>query len=372
MNSMTPADKRGPIAIVLGTRPEIIKLAKITQLLGDDAHIVHTGQHYDANLSDVFFEEFDMRQPDTFLGIGGQTRGTQIGYGTAALDELFASLKPSGVVVQGDTNSVVAGALAANANGIPLVHVEAGLRSFDRRMPEEHNRIVTDHLSDLCLAPTELNVSNLRAEGIRDKLVVKTGNPIVEAVERLMPDATAREELLIRYGLTAQRFVLATFHRPENVDTKETLGHVVRALAALDVPVLLPLHPRTRRRLTDFGLASAAKPLHIVEPIGYREFIGLGAEAQLVISDSGGVQEEVSVYKRPAVVVRRSTERQEVDGTFVERFEPGPDLAFQLAAELERSVQRAVELAEMPSPYGDSFAPQRCVEAIRTLIEQTS
>jgi len=369
---MSSPKGQGQIAVVLGTRPEIIKLAKITQLLGDDAHIVHTGQHYDANLSDVFFTELDMRPPDTFIGVGGQTRGQQIGNGTAALDELFTSLHPSAVVVQGDTNAVVSGALAANANEIPLVHVEAGLRSFDRRMPEEHNRVVTDHLSDLCLAPTDLNVENLKAEGITHDAVTKTGNPIVEAVKRLMPTKDERSGLLERHGLKREEYVLATFHRPENVDARETLRSVLGALASLSVPVLLPLHPRTQKRIDDFGLSSVADELSIVDPIGYRDFIGIGAESRLIISDSGGVQEEVSVYKRPAVVIRRSTERQEVEGTFAQRFEPGPDLGSQLATELAHAVDRAADLKEMPSPYGDSSAPQRSVQAIRALIERTT
>ena len=368
---MSTASGPGPIAVVLGTRPEIIKLAKITELLGDDAHLVHTGQHYDSNLSAVFFTEFGMRPPDTFIGVGGQTRGEQIGNGTAELDALFSKLQPSAVVVQGDTNAVLAGALAANANEIPLVHVEAGLRSFDRRMPEEHNRVVADHLSDLCLAPTDLNVANLKAEGIPDEVILRTGNPVIEAVERLMPTEDDLVALASQYGLEREKYVLATFHRPENVDAKETLESILVALASLDAPVLLPLHPRTQQRISDFGLTDIASRLTIVDPIGYRDFIGLGAESQLIISDSGGVQEEVSVYKRPAVVIRRSTERQEVEGTFVRRFEPGSDLPAQLGTELERSLDRAAELADMPSPYGDANAPERSVEAIRALVEQT-
>jgi UDP-N-acetylglucosamine 2-epimerase (non-hydrolysing) len=368
---MSGRNPRGPIAVVLGTRPEIIKLAKITQLLGDDVHIVHTGQHYDANLSDVFFTEFGMRPPDTFIGVGNLTRGAQIGKGTAALDDLLSSLSPSAVVVQGDTNAVAAGALAANANGIPLVHVEAGLRSYDRRMPEEHNRVIADHLSDLCLAPTALNVANLAAEGIDGDVVVRTGNTIVEAVERLMPTEDERAGLARRFGVEPEGFVLGTLHRPENVDDKDTLANLLTSLASLDVPVLIPLHPRTQKRIAEFGLANIAARLRVVDPIGFRDFIGLGAEARLIVSDSGGVQEEVSVYKRPAVVIRRSTERQEVEGTFVQRFEPGPALASQLADELERSTQRTAELQDVSSPYGDSSAPQRSVEAILALVERT-
>ena len=365
---MSSREGSGPVTVVLGTRPEIIKLARIVEMLGDDVHVVHTGQHFDANLSETFFTEFGMRPPDTSIGVGGQTRGEQIGNGTAALDELFSSLHPSVVVVQGDTNAVLAGALAANANDVPLAHVEAGLRSFDRRMPEEHNRVVADHLSDLCLAPTPLNVANLADEGIAGNRVLLTGNPVVEAVERLMPDSDERRAILDSFDVRPDEFVLATFHRPENVDDPGTLEIILRALGGLELPVLLPLHPRTQQRIIDFSLEVPARGIRIVDPIGYRTFIGLGAQARLVVSDSGGVQEEVSVYKRPAVIVRRSTERQEVEGTFVDRHIPDAGLAASLAEAVATAVQRTGELAAVPSPYGDATAPAQIVAAIRRLV----
>ncbi len=369
---MSTASPPRPVAVVLGTRPEIIKLARITELLGQRAHVVHTGQHYDENLSDVFFTEFGMHPADTFIGVGGQTRGEQIGNGTTALDALFEDLDPAAVIVQGDTNAVAAGALAANARAIPLVHVEAGLRSFDKRMPEEHNRIIADHLSDLALAATDLNVKNLSSEGIDGDRVVLTGNPVVEAVGRLMPGLDDRRAILERFEVDAERFVLATFHRPENVDDPDTLASILEALGAIDAPVLLPLHPRTQDRVHTFSLDDLASPLRIVDPIGYREFIGLGAESRLVVSDSGGVQEEVSVYKRPAVVVRRSTERQEVEGTFVRRLEPGDALADQLVQEFEAAADRTDALSHLPSPYGDTHSPHTCVDAIDDLLDRVS
>jgi UDP-N-acetylglucosamine 2-epimerase (non-hydrolysing) len=369
---MSSQDAPAPIVIVLGTRPEIIKLAKIVELLEDEVYVVHTGQHFDTNLSESFFTEFGMRPPDTFIGVGGQTRGAQIGNGTTALDELFASLRPSAVVVQGDTNAVLAGALAANANDVPLVHVEAGLRSFDRRMPEEHNRVVTDHLSDRCLAPTSLNVANLAAEGIGGPTVLLTGNPIIEAVERLLPSSLEQQHIAQSFGLDPEGFVLATFHRPENVDDPGRLETILTALGGLALPVLLPLHPRTQQRIDEFSLESVAASVQIVDPIDYRSFIGLGARARLVVSDSGGVQEEVSVYKKPAVVVRRSTERQEVEGTFVERHEPDETLAETLASALHGAEQKAKELEDVPSPYGDETAPTQIVSAIRELVRSRS
>ena len=360
---------RGPVAIVLGTRPEIIKLAKISQLLGEDAYVVHTGQHYDVQLSDAFFTEFGMRLPDTTVRVGGLSRGAQIGNGVAALDGLFQDLRPRAVVVQGDTNSVVAGSIAANANDLPLVHVEAGLRSFDKRMPEEHNRIIADHLSNLCLAPTNGNVANLADEGITGSIVARVGNPVVEAVERLMPPLDDRRTLAEQLGVDTDGFVLATFHRPENVDTQYALKTILEALAALPMPAVFPIHPRTRLRIEQFGLESFASRLLLVDPVGYRDFIGLGVSSRMVVSDSGGVQEEVSVYKKPAVSIRRSTERGEVEGTFVTRLEPGDGLAGELARELERAPDRTATLASLPSPFGTPDSPQIAVDAIRALID---
>jgi len=257
----------------------------------------------------IFFDEFGMRNPDTHIQIGGATRGAQIGAATTKLDELFSDLRPSCVVVQGDTNTVTAGSLAANAREIQLVHVEAGLRSNDRTMPEEHNRIIADHLADLCLAPTDIAVHNLATENIDGTRVRRTGNTIVEAVHRLMPDAADRRSITTAHGVRPGQFALATFHRPENVDDAGVLDEILHQLDNLPIPVVLPLHPRTRRRLDDFELGATARNIIMLSPIGYREFLALGAESAFVISDSGGVQEEVSVYKRPLIVVRRSTER---------------------------------------------------------------
>jgi UDP-N-acetylglucosamine 2-epimerase (non-hydrolysing) len=352
------------IAVVLGTRPEIIKLAGTVRLLGDAARVVYTGQHYDPELSGVFFDEFGMPRPDVHVGIGAERRGVQIGRATAGLDELFAHDRPLAVVVQGDTNTVAAGALAANAAEIPLVHVEAGLRSFDRRMPEEHNRVIADHLSDRCLAATSLNRDNLLAERIDDDRIVVTGNTVVEAVERLLPSPAGRAEVLERFGVESGRYVLSTFHRPENVDDPENLSRILDELARLPIPVVLPLHPRTVRRIEEFSMGGALDRLVVVDPVGYREFLALGSESAFVVSDSGGVQEEVSVYKRPLIVVRRSTERPEVLGTFAELVEPGPaigEIASSWLSDLEATHER---LSLLPSPYGDAAAPQRTVDAI--------
>ena len=229
--------------VVLGTRPEIVKLAHIARILGDSGAVVHTGQHYDPGLSDSFFEQLDLPEPEVFLEIGGESRGRQIGLAVTALDGVFERMRPAAVVVQGDTNTVLAAALAANAREVPVVHVEAGLRSRDRRMPEEHNRVVTDHLADLLLAPTETSRSNLLAEGIPDERIVVTGNTVVEAVGELMPDADERRALAASYGVTPGRLILITLQRQENVDHSGTQGNNHGQKDALHIPLLQNQHP---------------------------------------------------------------------------------------------------------------------------------
>ena len=354
--------------VVLGTRPEIIKLAPIIARLETEPRLVHTGQHYDARLSDSFFESFALRPPATTLGVGGTSRGAQIGNATSALDELFAEISPTCVIAQGDTNSTVAAALAANAREIPLVHVEAGLRSFDRAMPEEHNRVIADHLTDLCLAPTGVSRSNLVAEGIDDRRIAITGNTVVDAVNHLLPDESARAEILSQHDVTREQYVLSTFHRPENVDDPERLATIFSQLRSLPMPVLLPLHPRTRAQVERHGLDRGDGSLRLIEPIGYVPFLGLLAESALAIGDSGGVQEEVSVLKRPMIVVRRSTERPEVVDTFCTLASPDQisARAREWLTDLPGHLQR---LSEMHSPYGDGHAAERSVDAILTRLE---
>ena len=357
------------IAVVLGTRPEVVKLAGVVRLLGDAARVVHTGQHFDPNLSDLFFSELDLPAPASWLAVGGAGRSAQVGEAVVGLGELFAGDRPMAVVVQGDTNAVLAGSVAANAAEIPLVHVEAGLRSFDRRMPEEHNRVVADHLADLCLAPTDVNRSNLAAEGIGDDRVVVTGNTVVEAVGEQLPPPAARRAVLDELGVNSGGFVLATIHRPENVDNPAALATVLEQLASVPLPVVFPVHPRTSRRIEEFGLSDRLAPLIVVPPVGYQRFLALLAESAFAISDSGGVQEEVSVLKRSVIVVRRSTERPEVVGTFAELCPPGPGLG-ELVRRWSSDITGLHErLASLHSPYGDGQASARSVDALRRLLD---
>ena len=352
------------VATVFGTRPEIIKLAGIIEALGEKASTIYSGQHFDQLLSDIFFEELRLSPPDVMLAVGGRRRGQQIGDLVLRLEERFAAQQPAVVVVQGDTNTALGGALAANALDIPLLHVEAGLRSFDRRMPEEHNRVAVDHLADVCLAPTEQARKNLLGEGIPGGRIVVTGNTVVDVATRLLPPPDMRVSLLSGLGLEAGAFVLATFHRPENVDDAGTLRVLLEHVSGLDLPVLFPVHPRTRQRIDAFGLGGGWERIDMVEPLGYTAFLGLAAECAFLVSDSGGVQEEASIVKRPAIILRRSSDRPEVLGTFatlVPSLVDFPDVARQLIATLDETHRR---LATLPSPYGDGRASARCVQEI--------
>lgn len=355
------------IAIVFGTRPEIIKLAPVIHRLGDRALLVHTGQHFDDNMSRSFLEQLGVGQPHLHLEVGGATRGEQIGQATIAIERFLIDERPAAVVVQGDTNSGVAGALAANSAGVPLVHIEAGMRSYDRAMPEEHNRILIDVLSNRCLVPHPTNAEALRREGIADDRIRVTGSTLRDALAIIMPSEVERAALLAEYGLTAGGFVLATIHRAENADHPANLRAILRELAGLPLPVVLPLHPRTKSKALEFGLQPELALLHVHEPIGYRQFVGLASQAALLVSDSGGVQEEACIVKRPVIIVRNSTERPEILGTFAHLVPAGPEIGVKAGELLARLPTLHAELEAMPYPYGDD-ATRNVVAAIDELI----
>ncbi|MEU1822344.1 UDP-N-acetylglucosamine 2-epimerase (non-hydrolyzing) [Streptomyces abikoensis] len=352
------------IAIVLGTRPELVKLTDLVRLLGPAAHLVHTGQHYDEELSGRFLTELGLPEPTFLTGVGGQPRAVQISAALAQLDALFTAEPPLAVVVQGDTNAALAGALAANARDIPLLHVEAGLRSHDRNMPEEHNRVLIDSIADVLCAATEDNRANLLAEGVAASRIALTGNTVVEAVRNQLPGAAERAALLDRHGLTADGYVLATVHRPENTDSAEALRAILTELGALVAPgrpVVLPLHPRTRARVEAAGLTDLLAPLTVTAPLGYSEFLALARHAALLVSDSGGIQEECTVLGRPLVVVRRSTERPEAMADFADLVEPGRAIGEAARRRLAEGPEGLARLAALPSPFGDGLASDRIV-----------
>ncbi len=353
------------IAVVVGTRPEAIKLAPVVKLLDRDALVVHTGQHYSTGMSGHLTPDVVLHTPED----RDLTRGHQLGHLVAALDDVFARHPPGAVLVQGDTTSALAGALAANTTGTFLVHLEAGLRSFDRAMPEEHHRVLIDHLADLCCAPTSLARDNLLAERIGPERIEITGNTIVEAVAAALPDQREQAHILAQLGLTACHYVLATIHRPENADNPTNLAAILRALTSLPVPVVFPLHPRTRRQIMAFGLASLASRLRQTEPLDYPVLLSVIRNAAGLISDSGGIQEEATILKRPIIILRRSNERPEVEHTFGTRTLPSDaDISRIVTTWLRDAPAITARLASIPTPFGDGTASSRLIQALRSRV----
>jgi UDP-N-acetylglucosamine 2-epimerase (non-hydrolysing) len=298
------------IICVAGARPNFMKVKPVMDALearGADVVLVHTGQHYDAAMNDVFFADLGLRPPDRHLGTGSGTHAEQTARVMTAFEPLVDELRPDAVVVVGDVTSTLACALVAAKAGIPVAHVEAGLRSRDWSMPEEINRVVTDRLSDLLFAPSPDGVDNLRAEGYQDDQIHLAGNVMIDTLYANLDRALA-SDVLHRYELTPGGYALATLHRPANVDDSEMLRGLLTALGevAREVPVILPVHPRTASRLEQVGLPAG---IRLVPPAGYLDFIALQASARLVLTDSGGVQEETTALGVPCLTMRDSTER---------------------------------------------------------------
>jgi UDP-N-acetylglucosamine 2-epimerase (non-hydrolysing) len=356
------------IAVVVGTRPEIVKLAHVIRILGPSARFLHTCQHRDEELSGVFLAGAHLPQPETFSGICGEPRHAQVGRMVELLGCAFAERPPAAVLVQGDTNTVAAAAQAGSYAGVPVVHVEAGLRSHDRAMPEEINRCVTAVLADLHCAPTDRAVANLRAEGVPAEKIVLTGNTIVEATLGMLPDEADAAEIAAGLGVEPGEYVLATIHRPENTDDPERLRTVLDELSKLGLPVLLPLHPRTRAAVQRYGLGAALDRLQPVPPADHRTFLGLARHARLLVSDSGGVQEECTVLRRPLIVVRNSTERPEsIEAGFAHLVQPGPVIS-DLGRQLIGDPGLDERLAAIPCPYGDGRASERITALVRPYL----
>jgi UDP-N-acetylglucosamine 2-epimerase (non-hydrolysing) len=337
-------------------------------MLGYRADLIHTRQHTDESLSGVFFKAAKLPQPRVLEGICGQPRHAQVGRMVEQLGSLFTRRPPAAVLVQGDTNTASAAAQAGNYAGAPVVHVEAGLRSFDRAMPEELNRCVVGVLADLHCAPTSNAVDNLCNEGVPARKIALTGNTIVEATQGMMPSDAVARVIAAEHGVEPGQYVLATIHRPENTDDPERLRTILDELSKLDLPVLLPLHPRTRNAVQRHGLTAALDRLKPVPAADHRTFLGLAMHSRLIVSDSGGVQEECTVLKRPLVVVRNSTERPEsVDAGFAHLVQPGPMIG-SLGRWLIADEGLGRRLADIPCPYGDGRASERITACVRAFL----
>jgi UDP-N-acetylglucosamine 2-epimerase (non-hydrolysing)/UDP-GlcNAc3NAcA epimerase len=346
------------ILTVIGNRPQFIKAAAVTPHLRRrwEETLVHTGQHYDDELSAVFFEELGLPPPDIELGINRGSNSSQTARMLAALEPLVERSRPDAVLVYGDTNSTLAGALAGAQGGVPVAHVEAGMRSFDMTMPEELNRVLTDHASALLLCPSPVAVENLQAERVSGRVCL-VGDVMVDVAQAIRPGATARVDLVRARGLEPQQYLLATAHRAGNVDDDARLEALVGLLCSMPQPVVLPLHPRTRRRLTETGLLERlerADRLQLTEPLGYLEFAALLGSAAAVLTDSGGLQKEAYLAGVRCVTLRASTE-------WLETVQQGWNTLVDLDVAAALDALSAPLPESRPPLYGDGRAGERVV-----------
>lgn len=296
------------IVTIVGARPQFIKAAPVSRALAQEFNeiLIHTGQHYDYGMSEVFFQEMEMRPADFNLGAGGGTHGEQTGKMLMELEKKLAAVQADCVLVYGDTNSTLAGALAASKAGIPLAHVESGLRSYNRSMPEEINRVVTDHVSDILFCPTDVAVKNLSEEGIR-RGVYQVGDVMYDALLRNLALARKRSQILTRLGLKKGEYALATVHRAANTDDPQRMMSLLDALSSLPARVVFPVHPRTRGLIDKLGWIPPANIL-LIEPLGYFDILTVQENANCILTDSGGIQKEAYLLGVRCITLREETE----------------------------------------------------------------
>ncbi len=347
------------IVSVIGARPQFIKSAALSRSLR--RHIlevsVHTGQHYDSEMSDVFFGELAIPHPDYNLGIGSESHGVQTARMLIGIEQILQTEQPDAVLVYGDTNSTLAGALAASKLCIPIMHVEAGLRSFNRAMPEEINRVLTDQLSTLLFAPSAVAVAHLRNEGIT-KGVREVGDIMLDVLTASVPLAVARSKVLDSLGLRRQSYYLCTIHRAENTDDRETLSRIFEGLRTLDRPVVMPLHPRTSKMLETWSIPTDGA-LRCIGPVGYLDMVSLQHSALAILTDSGGVQKEAYYVGVPCVTIRNETE-------WVETVETGWNVL--CAAEAEAIRGAAIAQARFQGPRPPLYGSGRTSEEITRIV----
>jgi UDP-N-acetylglucosamine 2-epimerase len=348
------------IATVVGNRPQFVKAAAVSRKLREvtDELLIHTGQHYDDELSRVFFDELGIPAPDRQLDIHDGSNGEQTARMLAALGGLFGELSPELVLVYGDTNSTLAGALAAAQMRIPVAHVEAGMRSFDRAMPEELNRVLADHASDLFFCSTSTAVQNLAAEGIQDNVHL-VGDVMADVALSFLPIAEQRSRALESNGVTPGEYLLMTVHRAGNVDVPERLERVVELAERLPLPTVFPVHPRTRARLHAAGLEERLEAaVTVTPPLGYLDFLELARHAKTVVTDSGGVQKEAYLVGTPCVTLRDTTE-------WVETLEQGWNVLVDLDVEWAlAAVNRPLPPGDRPELYGGGHAAERICDVL--------
>ncbi len=358
------------ILTVVGARPQFVKAAAVSRAIALRAgrieeRIVHTGQHFDREMSDVFFHEMGIPEPAYNLGIGGLSHGAMTGRMLERLERVMVDERPAAVLVYGDTNSTLAGAIAAAKLHVPIAHVEAGLRSFNRSMPEEINRVLTDHAADLLFAPTRTAVDNLLREGVPAESVHLVGDVMFDASLQFARVARTRSRALERLGLSRRRYILATIHRAENTDAPDRLAAILAALGESPLPVVCPIHPRTRQTVERLGLQAAAN-IRLIDPVGYLDMLILEQNAALIATDSGGVQKEAFFYRVPCVTLRTETEWTELVEAGVNRLAPPVS-----AREVSEAINVMLELPEDAfsglEPYGDGHAAERIVSCLDSL-----
>ena len=357
------------VATVIGARPQFIKAAAVSRLLRDHYTeiLIHTGQHYDENMSDVFFLELGIPTPDYNLGVGSGPHGAQTGEMLTRIEQVLLSQKPDRVLVYGDTNSTLAGALAAVKLHIPVAHVEAGLRSFNRAMPEEINRILTDHVSDLLFCPSEVARQHLAGEGITHGVHV-VGDVMADTLLYAAERARQRSTILEDLGLQPGNYLLATVHRAENTDDSARLHAILAAFAAVREPIIFPIHPRTRQRIVDQGVQAILEgsQVKLIEPLGYLDMVRLEQSARMILTDSGGIQKEAYWLKIPCITLRDETE-------WIETVENGWNCL--VGADCEKIVQAVATFRPPPSHpglYGDGRAAERMISCFAGLKLATS
>ena len=352
------------VVTVVGARPQFIKAAPVCKALraaGHTEYLAHTGQHYDYGMSQVFFDELGIPQPDINLAIGSGSHGRQTGQMLIRLEGVLLAQRPHWVLVYGDTNSTLAGALTAVKLRIPVAHVEAGLRSFNRAMPEEHNRVLTDHIADLLFCPTQTAVDNLRGEGITNGVHL-VGDTMYDAVLQFAAAARERSTILARLGLRPKGYLLATVHRPYNTDDPVNLRNILAAFEEIGEPIIFPVHPRTRQKMAEYHLLnpqSAIRNPQLVDPVGYLDMLALQQAARLILTDSGGIQKEAYWLGVPCITLRTETE-------WVETVDAGWNIV--VGAERARIIQAVREFtppAACPRVYGDGCTAGQIVLLLR-------
>lgn len=345
---------------VVGARPQFVKLAPIAHAITAAGHehvIVHTGQHYDPMLSDVFFRDLGIPEPDAHLGVGSGSHGVQTGSMLAQMDEVLERFQPDCVLVYGDTNSTLAAAVSAVKLHFPVAHLEAGLRSFNRAMPEEHNRVLTDHAADLCLAPTEVAMQHLTNEGITDRAVL-VGDVMTDVLYQVRDAVLAEQKPnAVTDEFAKGEFYVATIHRAENTNEPERLREVVSALSQADKPVVLLAHPRVRAKAEEHGISLEAGSLTTRDPLAYPELIAAVLSSAGVITDSGGLQKEAFLLRVPCTTVRHETE-------WVETVELGWNVLANTPEEITAAITRPAPAPTDATPYGEGHAAAAAVAAI--------